>query len=380
MTNAASGRPTASTFFDALVYVLAKRSGYQPYTGVPHEDVLEEVLIASGIDPENSPWPLHGRDGLFRRIHFAWRNQASPECGNKPALTARAACTEVDDSGTPKVNKGLWAVTLTGVKKALLLRPVFENNLQHDQGPNLTAQWIAHHWRVLWPRVIRHLNRKMGRSAEFNKVEDHVANYFSGLIIRDGLRNYIEAGRRIAPSEVCAWARKSAYSDIRNEGREPVCRTLHGALTKKEIALFDPRGWPDVIVPSTIGHSDRLDISAQRFQMGDFGDEAPDGTAYILDTHDFEEEVVAEQAIELIVNRMSSVITANISPEKDPEWHRGVAIDRFVLEMSVKEIAASRGLNYETDRNKITLALNRVRKAMEGARDAGDLDDVMNRR
>lgn len=382
MTNAAQGRYTASFFFDALIHALGKLSGYQPYVGIPHLEVSYEALRAVGIDPEDPPVPLHGRHGLLRKVHFAWRNQAAPECGRKDPLTARGACTEVDKNGRPKVSKGLWSLTALGVRKALLLRPVFENDLQNEDGPNLTAQWIAHHWDALWPRVMRHLNRTMPRSAEFGKVEDHIANYFAGLISRDGLANYIESGRLIRPSEVCAWARRSAYSDIRNEGREPVCRLFHGALTKKEIGDFDPSNWTEEVIPNSINHSDRLDVSSYYLDTSasnELGD-VPCTTDFIVDTQDFESEVVGEEAIQLIVQRMSAVIDETISPEKDPEWHRQVAYDRFVLEMSVKEIAAARGLNYDTHRNKITLALNRVRRAMQGARDAGALDDVMTRR
>lgn len=375
MTNAASGRPTASIFFDVVVYLLGNQSGYQPYIGVPHDNILNEALRLVGINPDECPWPLHGREGLFRRVHFAWRNQAYPECGNKEALTAKPAC-QADENGKLHAPRGEWALTWHGVRKALALRPVFENGLQNEQGPNLTAQWLTRHWKV-YDRAVRHVGRKLQRSLELSKVEDHVCNYFKNLITRDGLRDRLEAGRKIAPSQICAWAYRQACSDIRDDSRRPVCRTLHGALTKKERDELENINWVEQVIPNTINHSERLQVSNFRLAVGDYGSDAPTSSVdFIMDEHDVEKQAIGQEAANKIVARMNDIIKVSIAPEKDPEWHALVAYERFVKEMTIKEIAASRGLNYDNERNKITGALKRVRDAMLRARNEGVFDDV----
>lgn len=103
-------RPTASQFFDPLLKVLGKLTEYQEGVGVPYSEVLDLVLIESGIDPEDSPWPLEGSKplGLYRIVGFAHRNQR----GGSKAYSGKKSPT------TLSVGKGLWGLTAEGVSRA----------------------------------------------------------------------------------------------------------------------------------------------------------------------------------------------------------------------------------------------------------------------
>jgi len=86
-------RPTAAMFYEVVVCALGKLTDFQPYVGVPLEDVRDEALRLAGIDLENPPWPLKDssskkRDGLYRVIHRAWycqtRRHQYDACCAKP--------------------------------------------------------------------------------------------------------------------------------------------------------------------------------------------------------------------------------------------------------------------------------------------------------
>ena len=159
------------------------------------------------------------------------------------------------------------------------------------------------------------------------------------------------------------------------------------------ILPFDASNWTVEVVPNTINHSDRLGVSGYRLEVGDYGDGAPDSTIeFVTDPHDLESEILDHRIMEraqegsfepdknrmgTVLDLISEAIYEGIEEDKDPAWHERIAIERYVLEMSVKEIAIARGLDYQKDRNKITLALSRVRKVMEAAREQGAFDEYL---
>jgi len=99
-------RPTASFFYEAVLLAIGYRTGFKPLEGVEMDVVLDEVLIIVGIDPENSPWPLKGRQGLYRRIHYAFRNQREGYTGqSRPVYTVQ-------------LDKGVWALSEEGAAYA----------------------------------------------------------------------------------------------------------------------------------------------------------------------------------------------------------------------------------------------------------------------
>lgn len=373
MTHTGPGpRPKESTFYEPMIYLLGKLTGFKAYVGAPHEAVRDDVLRLAGIDPETCPWPLRSissktRNGLYRVVHFAWYHQTRQYRPESEALCAKPI------SGA----RGEWALTELGVKKAKLLKEKFEGLIVLSAGPNVTAQHLGKHWNELWSRITLHLRRKMPRSEEFGKIEDHAMNWLERVMQRDGLRGRLEAGKSIPPSQVQAWARRGAYTDIRNEGREPVCRVLHGALTKKEIALHDPSNWTEVVMPRSINESENLFVNSYAAHSEDgFVSDPIDNLRDDHVTADVEGAVMSEDALHDVLGRVAEIIQDEIDPALDPDFHKQLMVEHFVQEMTVQEIADAHG---HDDQREIKVSLNRVRDVMLRAREEGDFDDVIRR-
>lgn len=99
-------RPTASYFYESVVLAIGENTGFKSGVGVAVEIIQDRALELAGIPPEESPWPLRGRKGLYRRIQYAFRNQREGYTGNN-----REVLTKQDDSG-------IWSLTKKGALRA----------------------------------------------------------------------------------------------------------------------------------------------------------------------------------------------------------------------------------------------------------------------
>lgn len=462
MHTAPGPRPKESVFYEPVLYLLGKLTGFKPYVGVRHEDIRDDVLRLAGLDliPDpaikdpkvrakapithatdgTSAWPLRSassskRDGLYRIVHFGWYHQTRQYRRSEKTLCGKPAYPIIDhldtdrwelldisedereslrDPHTPAKEKqrvrrkmkknraaldeedtiylkvlddelrelqnkarGEWALTELGVKKAKALREKFEGRIVLSAGPNATARFLGDNWDTLWGRVTLHLRRKMPRSEEFGKIEDHAMGWMERVMQRDGLRSRIEDGKSIPPSQVQAWARRGAYTDIRNEGREPCCRVFHGALTKKEIALYDPSNWTEVIIPRTINESDNLSVNTYaEHSENDFVGDPIDNLRDDHVTADVEGSLLNEDAFNNVLDHVAEILHDEIDPDLDPTFHERIMVERFVKEMTLDEIAAAHGLN---NKREVTVSLNRVRDVMLRAREEGDFDHIIRR-
>lgn len=380
-------RPKESEFYLPMVYLLGKLTGFKPYVGVPHEKIQDDVLRLAGfeieLDDDGQPvraadaagnsWRLHStdsktRDGLYRVVHFAWYHQTRQYRPESKALCAKPWSSK----------RGQWALTELGVRKARELRAEYEGKIVLSAGPNVTAQFIGDNFDRLYDRVTGHLRRKMPRSEIFDKIDDHAMNWFDRIIQRDGLRTRIENKRSIPPSQVCAWARRGAYTDIRNEGREPVCRVFHGALTRPEIAQYDPSNWTTEVVPRTINESERLAINTYSEHSED--DYVGDTIDNLADDHvsaRVEDAILDGDAFEHVLERVAQILHDELDASQDPAFHEQIVHDRFIKEMTLQEIAAAHGLG--DDEDQVNVALNRVRAAMLRAKDDGIFDEFLSR-
>ena len=260
------------------------------------------------------------------------------------------------------------------------MREIYEGQIVLSAGPNVTAQFIGDNWDRLYERMTVHMRRKMPRSEYLDKVDDHAMNWIEKIIQRDGLRSRIEDGRSIAPSQVAGWARKAAYTEIRNEGREPVCRVFHGALTPPEVKAFAEIDWTEVVIPRTINESEQ--ICHNQYAAHSEDDYISDAIESLADDHpttQVEQTVVGFDAMDAVLDQISDIIADEISEEFDPEFHRQLITDRFVKEMSIREIAAEHGLDFEKDQNRIKVAISRVRDVMLRHRDDGAFDEFLTR-
>jgi len=387
----APGGFSATHFFDSVVFLLGKLTNWTAYTYItPSSEVYDEVLRLVGIDPETTPHPLVGREGLYRRVTYGFRNQRREYCGVKrPAFCSNSA-------------KGQWGLTALGVDRALELRSKFEpvqvlvaevlappvelpveqalvplpetltpepEVLDHEEplmvgprprGPNLTAKWVEKNYRPLYERLSTYLTRKMPVSAELLKVDDHIQEFFVNLIKRDGLKTRIEDGRSIPYSQVCAWAKRSAYSEIRDEGTEPVCRILHGALTKKEVqsGLFGSSNWTSTTHLQSASSMDGVLVHTGGGMTLELDNN--DVMGQVADPHNFERDFLDEDAVTKTFEDLEDLLAEDLSEDKNIDWHVELLRDRWLLRMTVPEMAQKHG----ADRNHIVVALTRIRRAI----------------
>lgn len=122
-----------------------------------------------------------------------------------------------------------------------------------DPDKNYTSEWLAKHLRpapgqtesVLMKKMRAAVRAKCPISASAGKVDDHVQEYLLKLVRRDGLRKKILAGSKITYSHLASYAVRSAWSDARNAGTEPVERELYGARTERERRNWAKEGKPE---------------------------------------------------------------------------------------------------------------------------------------
>jgi hypothetical protein len=362
-------RITAKSFYDPVVYLLGKRSGLRAYVAVPQEDIMDDALRLLGIDfakLDRLPGDASSRirKTLHRRVHWAWRNQRNGYCPTKQA----ALCAK--PRRRPSL-RGAWALTEKGVDRARDLR-VVDGLLIFNPSTNVSAEYLAKNFDEIYGRITSHLRRKMRRSEIFDKIDDHAMNWITRVIQRDGLRKYVDDGKKLPPSRICAWARRSAYSDIRNDGRQPVCRVFHGALTKREIDDYDASHWTTEHVPRMINHHEHVGANTYEEHENNVDGNMID---VVADNMDVENAVLDSDAFEHTLGRISEIIMRDV--EDDPEWHQQVVHDRFVKEMTLREIAKEHGLPSKEGCEKIECALARVQKLMLRARDEGALNDLL---
>lgn len=389
-TTAPGSRPKESLFYPTVLYLIGKLTNFQPYVGVDHTLVRDDAIRLAGFtliyDDDGKPvsatdgtytWPLESassrsRDGLYRVVHFGWYHQTRQyreECD--------ALCCKPTDPGS-EGKRGYWALTELGARKAKALRDIYEGQIVLSAGPNMTAKFLGDNFERLYGRMTLHLRQKMPRSELFDKIDDHAMNWVYRVIQRDGLRTRLQDGKSIPPSHVCAWARRGAYTDIRNEAREPVARVFYGALTPKEVRQLAETNWTELVIPRTVNESDILCHNQYAAHSED--DYISDPIESVMDTHQsalVEETVSNTDAFEHVLNLVSEILADEIDEEADPAFHQQLVHDHFVKEMTVQEIAVAHGLDLDTDEDRIQMALVRIRDVMLDARSQGMLDEFL---
>lgn len=129
---------------------------------------------------------------------------------------------------------------------------------------NATSRYFAHVWKRLMPYAQAYLAKKLPRSAELGKIDDHIMGWVGLAIERNYLAKYLDRGN-IAPSLVCHFMYNKACSDLRKDGRDPSCRALHGALAPHEVLARNNDGvsWTERVgpMPPALGEDPLANIS-----------------------------------------------------------------------------------------------------------------------
>jgi hypothetical protein len=223
--------PCVAHFYEPILKVLGELTQYQANVFIPVTEELHcRILRALGIDPEDlaqygtpeEGWCHKGRGnpiGLQRKIVISYQR-----------LHFRHPYTV---KGGPL---GHWALTPEGVARARELTPVPEPRVGAE--PNLTAKFFDKRLKeskTLLPLIRQTIRAKLPVSASSSLlIEDHLQNCLLRLIHRDALRTRILEGLPIEEHHIAQWAVRSAFTDIRNDGTEPLARERFGARTQRE--------------------------------------------------------------------------------------------------------------------------------------------------
>lgn len=187
-----------------------------------------------------------------RRSHFDYQTVALKTCIGKisvvggftykniiPLCHAKAilkACKKLTHYGyLTYAGNWRWVLTEQGMAKA--------KEIYHfEEGKNYTREWLNEHLKVsveqTEPQLLKTLRlilrKEMKVSRRRNLIDDHINTFLCRIIRCDSLRNKILAKEKITYSLVALWATRSAYSETRHIGADPVGRTLYGAKTDIE--------------------------------------------------------------------------------------------------------------------------------------------------
>lgn len=141
---------------------------------------------------------------------------------------------------------------------------------------NATSRYFAHHFERFFPYAQAYLGRKLPRSAELGKVDDHIMGWITLAIERDYLAKYVE--RNVAPSLLCHFIYNKSCSDLRKDGRNPALRALHGALAPHEVQARsqDQVSWTERMIeaPPALGEDPLANLPDKSGQVDEFDLEA----------------------------------------------------------------------------------------------------------
>lgn len=299
--------PKPKEFVPALLKVMGQLTNNTAGVWINYDLVLEPVMKLVGINPKCSPWPIRGKEpsSVVRNITYAYRNNKVGYRKNKPLFKR----TEVSR---------VWALTEEGARRARLYNPRGSKKL-----PSLQKKKIHKHKdpeKVLHPIIPKDKNRsskwmkkfqlenpnfhkeltyfasrKFSISHRIGLIEDHVNEFLCDLVAKDKVGRYYDSNN-IWPKmgHIKGWMYNHIVSQIRKNGTEPVCMSLHGALSEsKREALKKIRDGKESNHNLSWAES-KGEVSSSKIKNEIVFGEEPDGETYSIKDFvggDLEEEM-----------------------------------------------------------------------------------------
>jgi len=227
MERNAATPPSFRLFHNPLIKILGKVTRFRASKLVPMSAVVPDMVREAGFDPDHlgdygdpkDGWRIKGNtppSGFNRRAALAYYHAHADHPKNPLSIQAS--------------HRGHWGLTRAGIAASKLLCR-----------KNSTALFLEERLKgpkglkgPFWNHLRNSISKRLPKSAEADTVDDHIQNCWLKMIRLDALRTRIEAGLHINASHLITYATRTAFTDIRNMGTEPVCRELYGARTERE--------------------------------------------------------------------------------------------------------------------------------------------------
>ena len=352
--------PKYTAFIQPVLRILGRRTQFQPHIVVKLDDALRaEILTEAGHDPTALPdhWVATRKSktpaGIDTNIAVAYRflHHHTHQGRNGQAWGLQ-------------LGRNKWGLTELGVTEARRLVPapaeVKPKRARLDR-PNATSLWLTKH---LTPKpgaseskLMRMMKAAVAKkcpvSASMDQVEDHVQQCFLRLIRRDSLRKRLEDGGSITYTHIATYAVRSAYTDIRDAGTEPLLREQLGARTEKE-----RRDRAEALEANPEATLSKVCIRTANVEMGEYHE-----LVEVTDPSALASEALVER---LSFEKMWGRLQTAMKVAKPHAYSRYVGILKMqILEgRSVKEIAEAEGVSPHR-------AATMLQEARRAVRDAG---------
>jgi len=349
----------ASLFHDHTLLATAELSDFKPYEGVSERSVIERVLHLSGIG-DSSEARFAIQQGIVQ-IGLVGRD------GDDGVVLTLSGVNKAKDL----VFDGLPRLTEPVVPRRRHRMAVVD--LTDDPNVNLTAKWIEKQGQPLIDKLIVWLGSKMRRSEELGQIEDHVQQFLLNMVKRDSLRTALLTGESISLAKIKGYVYNQGKTDTRNNGRNAVCRAIHGALTPKEVKARKTLVEPTVRVPRSAKAHENPNFTWVR-------DAAPmDGNSSVPmeNIQDVASITQTEQKLAFDAGFKAVQDILRRRAPKNAEQYGEVLYNRIVLEMSVREISEHMGITRNEAASRLRTAKNIISREREAGRSR--LEDAFDR-
>jgi hypothetical protein len=206
--------------------------------------------------------------------------------------------------------------------------------------PNSTSQFLAKRLAetggvggTLWKQIRNSVSRYMPISANSGQIDDHIQEYFCKAIARDSFSHRLNEGLAITDSQIVTFVIRSAFTDIRGWGKDPVTRVLYGARTERERDKAKAKKSDPITVCATSTSESRLVFSAEEDTKKSWID--------VVDT----ESSMTPQAVEdqIQFNQIWTRVEKMLARKrgKHSSHFIDVARKRYVEGMTINELALS---------------------------------------
>jgi len=237
--------PSFCDFRQPVLTVLGTLTDNQPGVFVPVTEKLFQLIYrTAGFNPKKL--------ARYGTPEEGWRiegNTNPPGFRRKATIAYQDLHTRVKVVLTVKGVRGQWALTPEGAAQNKALEEATRGK------PNETALFIDRRLKATKGDFLRLLHRsvasKMPVSATCGMVEYHVQNCMVKLISRNALKSRIMMGLPIPDYHIVQWAVRAAYTDVRNDGTEPITREMYGARTDTERARAKNSVDPENVIQHT---------------------------------------------------------------------------------------------------------------------------------